>query len=197
MPIKLEVFRTSENPADAPLVVTGAELEEMRLAAYDKGFGAGWEDAMAAAKAEGAQISSELAHSLQNLSFTYHEARSHVLRGIRPVLAAMTEKLLPELAQAALAPMLLEAVMPLLDHGGTGHVTLTLHPSSRAKVERLLSEVAGLLVTIREDAGMGEGQVYLQVNQAEQMIDLDRALDEISRTVRDFFDFAEKDNAHG
>ena len=197
MPIKLEVFRTPESSGDAPVVVASTELEDMRLAAYDKGYGAGWEDAMAAAKAEGAQISSELAHNLQNLSFTYHEARSHILRGLRPVLTALTEKLLPELAQQSLSHLVLDTLTPLLDDGGEGQVTLTLHPASRAKVERLLTEAAGLSVTIREDACIGQGQVYLQLGHAEQGIDLDRALAEISRAVHDFFDFAEKDNPHG
>lgn len=196
MPLKLEVFENSAPGTDV-VVMPVVQAEEMRLQAYESGYHAGWEDAVAAASADQARISAELANNLQRLSFSYHEARSQVLRSIQPLLTELTTKLLPEVAGEAIAPVVLDVLMPLLDEVSEPVIQIVLNPASRLAVEHLLTQAAGLSVTIEEEPTLGEGQVYLRLGGEELRVDLDQATHEIIRAVHDFFDLAEKEDIHG
>ena len=107
---KLEVF-----DVDAPqkqtsgMVVTqlGA-IEEAKLAAYEQGYKAGWDDAAAAQSEDQTRIRADLARNLQQLSFTYQEARAHILKAVEPLLEEMVNRRLPDTARETLAPLVLE-----------------------------------------------------------------------------------------
>lgn len=196
MPLKLEVFET-ETPATDVMVLRSTEIEDARLQSYESGYAAGWEDAVAAASEEEGKISAELANNLQHLAFTYQEARTHVLRAIRPVLIELTTRLLPEVAREAVAPVVLDTLMPLLDEASEQPVQIVLNPQARAAVDRLLTRAAGLPLLIEEEPTLGEGQVYIRMAQREFRIDLDLATRDIIRAVHEFFDYSEKDGKHG
>ena len=49
------------------------EVADQKLEAFENGFQAGWEDAIAAQSETQSFVSSGLASSLQNASFEYHE----------------------------------------------------------------------------------------------------------------------------
>ena len=68
MRLKLEVFE----PASPALVRAEAEAatEELRLAAFEKGYSAGWEDASAADAGDQHRLRNEIAHQQQELAFT-------------------------------------------------------------------------------------------------------------------------------
>lgn len=195
--LKLEVFDTGERPASATVVMQGADLDEARLAAYEQGFTAGWDDATAAASDDQSRMRTELGRNLQALSFTFHEARTHVLRALAPLLEEMTGHLLPDLARATLAPLVLETLMPLAETLAETPVTIVLNPAARPAVEALLQEAAGLPFTLRDEPTLGEGQVYLRFGDSETRIDLDRAIEEITAAVRGFYELTHQERKHG
>lgn len=195
--LKLEVFDTGEKPASATVVMQGADLDEARLAAYEQGFTAGWDDATAAASDDQSRMRIELGRNLQALSFTFHEARTHVLRALAPLLEEMTGRLLPELARASLAPLVLETLMPLAETLADTPVTIVLNPAARPAVEALLQEATGLPFTLRDEPTLGEGQVYLRLGDSETRIDLDRATAEITAAVRGFFELTHEERKYG
>ena len=195
--LKLEVFDTGEKPASATVVMQGSDLDEARLAAYEQGFTAGWDDATAAASDDQSRMRIELGRNLQALSFTFHEARTHVLRALAPLLEEMTGRLLPELARASLAPLVLETLMPLAESLADTPVTIVLNPAARPAVEALLQEATGLPVTLRDEPTLGEGQVYLRLGDSETRIDLDRATAEITAAVRGFFELTHEERKYG
>ena len=196
-PLKLEVFVTGEKPASATVVMQGSDLDEARLAAYEQGFTAGWDDATAAASNDQSQMRTELGRNLQALSFTFHEARSHVLRALGPLLEQMTGQLMPEIARASLAPLVLETLMPLAETMAEAPVTVVLNPAARPAVEALLQEAAGFPFTLRDEPTLGEGQVYLRLGDSETRIDLDRATAEITAAVLGFFELTQQERKHG
>ncbi len=195
--LKLEVFDTGEKPASAVVVMQGTDLDEARLAAYEQGFTAGWDDATAAAADDQSRMRTELGRNLQALSFTFHEARTHVLRALAPLLEEMIGRLLPEVARAALAPLVLETLMPLAETLSETPVTIVLNPAARPAVEAILQQAAGLPVTLREEPTLGEGQVYLRLGDSETRLDLDRATTEIASAVRGFFEITLQERKHG
>jgi len=195
--LKLEVFDTGERAASSTVVMQGADLDEARLAAYEQGFTAGWDDATAAASDDQSRMRTELGRNLQALSFTFHEARTHVLRALAPLLEEMTGHLLPDLARATLAPLVLETLMPLAETLAETPVTIVLNPAARPAVEALLQEAAGLPFTLRDEPTLGEGQVYLRFGDSETRIDLDRAIEEITAAVRGFYELTHQERKHG
>lgn len=186
--LRLEVFDTASAPDGTmqPLVEATA-VAEAKVASFEQGYSAGWDDAVAAQQDDQTRIRADLARNLQSLSFTFQDARSHVLQAIRPLILEMVNRLLPEVAREALAPTVLEAVMPLADTLADAPLTLVLNPSVRRQVEELLAQVPGLPMVIDEEPTMPDGQVYIRFGSAETKVDLAQATADIAIAVRAFF----------
>lgn len=186
--LRLEVFDTAPAPDGSmqPLVEATA-VAEAKVAAFEQGYSAGWDDAVAAQQGDQIRIRADLARNLQSLSFTFQDARSHVLQAIRPLILQMVDRLLPEVARETLAPTVLEAVMPLADTLADAPLTLVLNPSVRGQVEDLVAQATGLPMTIDEEPTMPEGQVYIRFGTTETKVDLAQATADIAIAVRAFF----------
>ena len=85
MGLKLEVFE-SQAETEALALDRASAAEEERLAAYEQGYSAGWEDAANAANQDQTQIRGDLARSIQALGFTFHDAGMHVLKALAPLI---------------------------------------------------------------------------------------------------------------
>lgn len=198
MALRLEVFETAaESERPEVLVTDTGHLEEAKLASFEAGYSAGWEDAAAALSEEQSRIRADLARNLQGLAFTYHEARDHVLRALEPLLKEMVARLLPALARETLGQLVVETLRPMAADRAGAPLTLVINPASRPAVELLLAENAGLPLQINEEPSLGEGQAYLRFATSETRIDLDRAIAEIIAAVRDFFALSRKEAPHG
>lgn len=186
--LRLEVFDTLTTPdgADLPLVEATA-VEEAKVAAFEQGYQAGWDDAAAAQEGDQGRIRADLARSLQSLAFTFQDARSHVLQAIRPLILEMTARILPEVARESLAPTVLDALMPLADDLSEAPLTLVLNPAVRAQVEDLITRATGLPLVIDEEPSISEGQVYIRFGPAEAKVDLTQVTEDIAAAVRSFF----------
>ena len=197
-PLKLEVFDSPSQRGKAQTVVLdSAAVEEARLQSYEAGYSAGWEDAAAASRDDQTRIGSELANNLQQLAFTFQEARAHILKSVEPVMTQLCTHLLPAMAQEVLAPVVLETIMPLIDELADTPIHVILNPVARPAVERMLSQATGLPLLIVEEPTLGEGQVYLRLGTFEHRIDLDIAVAQMTQAVHDFFEYSQKDNANG
>lgn len=198
MRLQLEVFETPEITAEAPVITLDAIVfEEAKLTAYDKGYRAGWDDAVQAHSDGQDAISAELARNFKTLGFTFQEARGHVLQSIRPLLNEMVARLLPEIARDTIAPIALQVLMPLADAATDAPMELVIHPSARAAVEHLLAAAHNLPVTLIEETSLGEGQAFLRLAGSETQIDLDSAIKDISAAIRNFYDLPERMSHHG
>jgi flagellar assembly protein FliH len=196
-PLRLEVFETATPPADTTVVTDIGAMEEARLAAYEQGYTAGWDDATAAQAEDQTRLRADIGRNLQALGFTYQEARTHLLRAVEPLLLDITASLLPVLAREALAPVVLETLMPLAEQAADAPVRLVLNPSARPAVEGLVTAATGLPLTIVEEPTLGEGQVYLRLGETETQVDLDRAVAAVTAALRDFFALSREEAPHG
>lgn len=198
MALRLEVFRTELLATSGTVVTDTGALEEARLAAYEQGYAAGWDDAAAAARVDRDRLAADLGRHLQTLSFTYHEARAHVLRAVEPLLAEMTARILPAMAREALARVVIETLRPIAAQMALVPVQLRLHPSARAGVAQILATEATLPLTLIEDASLGEAEAHLSIGEAERHIALDAAAAAIATAVQDFFALAlPEETTHG
>ncbi len=185
MPLTLETF--TDDPPEALAEATSTAAEEARLAGFDAGYAAGWEDAASAHAEEKARAEAATMEGLQTLGFTFQEARTHVLAALEPLLAEMTAKLLPAIARAALPALVVETVMPLAEGLAEPPVTLRLHPDSRAAIERLCVPALGLPVNIVEDPALTPGDIRLTLDRSEARVNLDETVAALTAAISDFF----------
>lgn len=186
--LRLEVFDAAPAPDGTlqPLVEVTV-VEEAKVASFEQGYSAGWDDAVAAQQGDQGRIRTDLARNLQSLAFTFQDARSHVLQAVRPLILELVNRVLPEVAREALAPTVLEAVMPLAETLADSPLTLVLNPAVRAQVEDLVTQATGLPMRIEAEPSLPEGQVYIRIGSAETKIDLAQVTTDIASAVRAFF----------
>lgn len=186
--LRLEVFDVAK-AADGSMqpLVDATAVEEAKVASFEQGYSAGWDDAVAAHQGDQGRIRADLARNLQSLSFTFQDARSHVLQAIKPLILEMIDRLLPEVARESLAPTVLEAVMPMAEELANAPLTIVLNPAVRGRIEDLLTQATGLPMVIEEEPTMPDGQVYIRFGPAETKVDLAKVTADIAIAVRAFF----------
>jgi flagellar assembly protein FliH len=186
--LRLEVFDMAP-ASDGSLqpLVEATVVEEAKVASFEQGYSAGWEDAVAAQNGDQNRIRADLARNLQSLAFTFQDARSHVLQSIRPLILEMVERLLPEVAREALAPTVLDTLTPMAEELADAPLTLVLNPAVRGEVEDLVTRATGLPMVIEEEPSLPEGQVYIRFGPSETTVDLSQVTADIAAAVRAFF----------
>lgn len=186
--LRLEVFDTAP-ASDGSLqpLVEATVVEEAKVASFEQGYSAGWEDAVAAQNGDESRIRADLARNLQSLAFTFQDARSHVLQSVRPLILEMVERLLPEVAREALAPTVVEVLAPMAESLADAPLVLVLNPSVRGAVEDLVARATGLPMVIEEEPSLPEGQVYIRFGPTETKVDLSQVTADIAAAVRAFF----------
>lgn len=195
--LRLEVFDCGESPPQETIVMQGDAYEEARLAAFENGYKAGWDDAVAANTDERSAMQAEVARNLQALSFTYHEARGHVLAAVAPLICDALAQILPETARSALPGLVYEVLRPMLESAADAPVSLMVHPAQHDAVELLLAGQTGLPVIVVAEPTLGEGQAWLRLGESETRLDLDAAVADILRLLREFFMPLQKENRDG
>jgi flagellar assembly protein FliH len=162
-----------------------AAIEDAKLSGYEQGYAAGWDDAIAAQDAETLRLKAGLVRSLEDLSFSYHEARTAILASIEPLLTDMVSKVLPALAHRMIGPVVAEHLGPAMQSLSSPAVELVVSPASRPLVEPLLPQDRPMSVDLREDPDLTDGQAHLRFGGREVHIDLDAVVEAIARAVAD------------
>ncbi len=162
------------------------EVEGLKLAAFEEGYRAGWDDAIKAQSDDRSRISSDFAQNLQDLSFTYHEAYSQVLNAMSPLLEDIVRSVLPQIAREALGLHILDE---LKTHGraiGALGVEIVVAPENAEPVRGLLDQDFGFPLRVVEDDTMGAGQADIRFGATEQQIDLSEVLASVSTALQGF-----------
>ena len=171
-----------------PIALTDVLLEEQRLESFETGYQAGWEDAVKAQSDASRHISADLAQNIQDLSFTYQEARSAVIESLAPLLTQMVETVLPKLAHQHLPDRVAEVVQTLVAEQGQHRAIIQACAKEIPALEDLLSHDPEMDVTLDEDGTLAEGQVRIKLAQTEHELDPRAVLDGLERAVSNFFD---------
>lgn len=150
---------------------------------FEAGYQAGWEDANQAVNEEHVKLSTEFSHNLQDLGFTFHEARSHVIESMESLLFALTDTLLPDILAETIGARILEEILPLAEDISDCPIQIVLPPDSLPAVESLISEKYNGPFEFIEEASLGVGQVYLRSGKLEKEIDLEDAIQNIRKAI--------------
>ena len=192
--LRLEVFDTPEAgesppaPAGAPqppLQLSPEALEEIRAQAREDGFRAGVEAGRDAARQEADNRREAVDEALLALSFTYQEARHHILQAMTPLLQVMIERIVPEAARAAIAAHLEALLVPVAETLSEPPVTVLVNPATRPDIEAVLARAGAPPALVRESADLGPAQLQLSFDRQECRIDLDGVADRMRAILRE------------
>lgn len=162
------------------------EIETRRLAAFEEGYQAGWDDSVQAHTKDKLRVTSDLAQNLLDMSFTFNEAYAHLFRELRPLLKEVVDKLLPEMMRRAIGPRVIEELQKAATDNLSGNVHVVVSPGDVGLVEHLVGQQDSFPVSVRGDATLAEGQAQLSLAHREIEINLDEMISEISAALDAF-----------
>jgi len=169
-------------------MLTDVMLEELKLQAFETGYQAGWDDSAKAQHDSTASISEDFARNIRDLSFTYHEAHAGFITAIEPLIRQIVATVLPALARDTLGIRVAGLLQEEIEAHGPQPVRLITAPGSAEALRAVLPEDGPMMIEIREDSTLAEGQVQLRIGEdAEREIDLREVLDAITAAVEGFF----------
>lgn len=195
--------RKAEAPAGAatadpaPPMFPAEAVEKARLEGYEAGYKAGWDDATRSEAEEQSRIGAEFARNLQDLGFTFHEARAHVMQALEPLLAGMVERVLPKLVSDTIGQTIVEELLPLASAAADTPIEVVVSPASRPALDALLARATAIPFTLIEEPTLAEGQVFLRSGKTERHIDFTTAVDRIGTAIEGLYDLNEKAFQHG
>ena len=146
-------------------------LEEQRLAAFEQGYGAGWEDAVQAQEQCGAQLSSDLSAALADLSFTYQEALTRMTLSLEPMFQSLIQVVLPETVELGFPARLTEQLCEMAREQIGQPMLLTVPDGAVDQVQAVLPQDLTPLPQVVEDPSLQPGQARLQVGTAYREVD--------------------------
>jgi flagellar biosynthesis/type III secretory pathway protein FliH len=186
--------------AQEPAAVQGpsfAEIEADRMATYEQGYKAGWDDAAQTQSDDQSRIGADFARNLQDLGFTFHEAKSHVMKALEPLLVEIVSKVLPQLVSETLGQTILEELLPFAEDVSDAPIQIVVAPSGRAAVEALVDTSLTIPLEIIEEPSLADGQVYLRMGELEKKIDMSGAIERIGNAINAIYALNEEAINHG
>ncbi|UXX82270.1 hypothetical protein [Roseovarius pelagicus] len=190
----LDDFGTSGG--EATISISDISLEDERLASFESGYKAGWDDAAKAQQDDRKRISADFAANMHDLSFTYREAQSGLLTELKPLLTSMVETVLPHLAHASLGLRVVEMLQDIAKTAIEVPAQIVTTPSNADVMESLIEKHFDFPVIVRREDTLGDGQVHISFGSREAQIDLTAVLAEIDSAVDGFFETCATKDTH-
>lgn len=178
-------------------VLSDATLEEHQLEAFEQGYQAGWDDSARAHAEDNARVSEDLAATLQQLSFTFHDAQAQVLKSLRPLFHQIATTMLPELAHATLPQLVAEQLTALATDQQGESLVLTVSEADRSSIESVMREYDSYSIQVVTNPSFGPGQVEISAGREERSIDLSRVVADVADALDAFGNQAERKATHG
>lgn len=184
-PLRLEAFDAAPagRAREEEKRITAEAVENARIAGYDSGYKTGWDDAMRQSRDDGERIGAEFARNLRDLSFTFHEARAHVLRSLEGLLDEISTTFLPGLMAEALGPMIKDSISSIADGAANTPVLIRAAPAEAARLRTYLADETELPVQVVDEPSLAEGQAYLKLGAEERQVDLKEPLERLSEAM--------------
>lgn len=194
----LEDFGGMAAPKDDSIrFLSEDELEDFRLAAFEQGYSAGWEDSSVAQARDHKRISAEMASRLEDLSFSYHEASAGILASLEPVFTAIVERAVPSAMSEMFGQQIVAQMQALARDAVDVPAVITVPTGSGAAVTALIPRTLSMPVRVVEDPALKDGQADLKIGAEECEIDCTALMDAFREATAAFFHQNNKDVQNG
>lgn len=198
MSLDLEDFSRRVEPAPPPSQRhSDDDIAEVRSTAYEQGYAAGFDDAVKSEADNQTRIGSEFARHLQEMSFTFHEARAHVIASVTPLLEELVTTFLPQLTQETMGQRLMETLQPLIEDAGDQPIVIMVPPGAREALSPFFDQAVSSVIRIEEEPTLTEGQSFLRLGRTERKIDLDAAFARFRESLNALTELNERALQHG
>lgn len=185
-PLRLEVFETPET-LDGPVFLMPEQVEDIRLNAYERGYVAGWDDNGQQSDTEISTQRAAMLRQVEQLSFSYYEARAHVLRAIEPLFKAIFDTVLPVAVRASVVPVTIEQLLPFAVAAAEAPIILRVSTGMRAEFETAFEGLVLPPITLVETDELAQGQTEFVFDATESRIDLSHTAEMLKRAIDRFY----------
>lgn len=194
----LESFDEVAPPAAPEPSGPSEDWLEGHAAGLTEGHAAG----RAEAEAEGALLLRGLVQTIDDMTFSYVEARAQVLLALRPLFGLVAERLLPAVAGEALAAWLAEAVVEAARADVPAPLVIAVHPSRAADLAACLPSLAAGAggrsgVQVVADPSLEFNAARLAQPGAETALDLDACVAALAEALSALFHEPQLKVSHG
>jgi flagellar assembly protein FliH len=190
--LRLEAFGSDSFDPPQATQEPGPDVEEIRLKSYEQGYSAGWDDAVRAQADDHDRIREDLSRNLRELSFTFHEARTHMLRSLEPLLETMVQRVLPEIARETLGKSVVAELLSAAERGLETPIRLSVSAADGAQVEAAVAADVPFPLEIGVDPLLGDGQVHFRFGDSERILDTSAVVQAMQGLVAAFLDEPEQ-----
>ena len=163
-------FAAPANGANARLLDEDA-LEEERLAAFERGYGAGWEDALQAQEQGRIALTEEMRATFADLSFTYQEALTRMTLSLEPMFRSLVDTVLPQAFDRGYAARVVEQMCEFARAQISQPILLAVPSGVAAEISALLPPDLTPAPRVVEDPSLKAGQARVQVGTARAEVD--------------------------
>ncbi len=184
-------------PEPEPVATQEEGNEDDMLESFEQGYKAGWDDAISAKSEEHASVSAALSSKLNDLSFTYHEAREAILADLAPTVEKAIMTVLPEVARQAVGALAVEQLHQIVRENSETPVVLSTAPDCYQPVIDVMPEDQTFPVEVVRDESLAEGQVRFEFAQRERLIDLSEVLEAVAEAMAAFTHETRKEAQNG
>lgn len=162
-------------------------IEEHRLTAFEQGYSAGWEDAVAVRSDEHSRLSAELVKNLDDMSFTYHEALSGMSLSLEPMFHSLLSTVLPNTVEQGFLIKIVEQLRAMAMEQIGQPAVLSVPNGMAASVTPLIDREFSFPIQLVEDPALPLGQATLKVGVSEREVDCSQLTDLIHDAMSAFF----------
>lgn len=192
-----EDFDAHSNADTSVPTMSDDELADIRLTAFEKGYVAGWEDALKNQETENSRVSDGMAQRLEDISFTFYEARDQFAKCSGEILRLISKKLLPHILHGTLGQHILQEMESILDSGAPDSLTIFVPKGFEKKLQSLLKLDLPMSLYIEEDISLLDDQIVLRVGDIEREINIARSINSMLNAVDTFTCEIEKSDTYG
>lgn len=183
----LEDFSVLPEETEASKLMSEDGLEDIRLASFEQGYTAGWDDAIRAQAEDQTRVTGVLGKNLEDLSFTYQEALVQMTSSVEPVFRSLVEAVLPEVMMQTVGLQLVEQLQEMTADRLDQPVVLVVPVGTGKAISAAVQRNLAMQVEVRENASMEAGQVSLKVGSTEREVDTEKLLASLQESIESFF----------
>jgi len=149
---------------------------------YTTGYAEGFAAGEASVRADVANLNEQFVQSVQDITFTFAEARAQILNGLAPMLQTVIAQVLPHCVETGFAGQLAELLTTAAEQDATRPLAIHLHPDSFESVAGL-SDVLPKELSIQIDPALSPHAAWIAQADGEMRLDADQLLATISETL--------------
>jgi len=195
--VKYDNFAVRKQKLERRTRLSDTDIEDLKLAAFEQGFAAGWEDAVKAHADGAAERNDEIIEALRDAEFSLSEARRGLLDALTPLFTGIVTAVLPSVAGHALPLHVSEQLKQMSASALDQKIEVEVAADIADKIEDLLKEHFGDALTVVPSEEKTLLGARLRVGQQERELDLGRIVKDIEQSLAATLHSLKQETSHG